>query len=67
MHYQAIKAVLQVAMNPEKIEEWFRGLQVVIQRFQRHGIKNEDVWNINETGLQTGIGRDQWIITRLPK
>lgn len=55
MRHQAIEAVWWEAMDPESIEEWFGWLCVVIER---HGIQNVDIWNVDETGFQIGIGRD---------
>lgn len=32
-----------------------------------HGICQQDIYNIDETGYQIGVGRDRFIITRHPK
>jgi hypothetical protein len=44
-----------------RVEEYFRQLQLVIQE---EGIPPESIWNMDETGFQIGVGKDQLIITK---
>jgi hypothetical protein len=52
------------ALDKTVVERWFEDYK----RFVReNGILPEDIYNFDETGFQTGVGRDQFIITREPK
>ena len=44
--------------------EYFRRLQAVIEG---EGIVPEDIWNMDETGFQIGVGKDQLIVTKRKK
>jgi len=47
----------------DDIKEWFQRYQDIREKY---GILDTDSYNVDETGFQIGIGRDQWIITREP-
>ena len=51
----------QVAENPKVVREWFEKLRKVIQE---EGILPEDIYNMDETGFQIGVGKDQLVITK---
>ncbi|KAF6803349.1 fot5 transposase, partial [Colletotrichum musicola] len=44
------------------------GFQVVKSKLRKtmddHGIQPEDIWNMDETGFQIGVGKDTFVITR---
>ena len=44
--------------------EYFRRLQAVIEG---EGIVPKDIWNMDETGFQIGVGKDQLIVTKQKK
>lgn len=64
VRHRAIEAARRDAMNREIVGDWFQRLKAVIEKY---GILDADIWNFDETGFQIGIGRDQWIVTRVPK
>ena len=51
----------KIAHDPETIQKWYTKFWNAIQQY---GILPGDTYNMDETGFRTGIGRDQWIITR---
>ena len=50
--------------NPAVIRDWFFRLKDTIQEF---GILSDDIYNMDETGYQTGCGRSQMIVTTKPR
>src|SRR6266480_7867167 len=54
-----IKQARAEAMNVYNIRDWFHKLEVIMRE---HDIFPKDFWNIDEMGLQIGIGRGQWVI-----
>ena len=51
----------QLSENLDRITEYFQRLQTVITE---EGIVPEDIWNMDETGFQIGVGKDQLIVTK---
>ena len=54
----------QSSENLDKVTKYFRRLQAVIEG---EGIVPEDIWNMDKTGFQIGVGKDQLIVTRWKK
>ncbi|OWT42563.1 DDE superfamily endonuclease domain-containing protein [Pochonia chlamydosporia 170] len=51
----------QVAEDIDKVNQYFQRLREIIET---HGITPEDIWNMDETGFQLGVGKDQLIVTK---
>ncbi|OWT42482.1 DDE superfamily endonuclease domain-containing protein [Pochonia chlamydosporia 170] len=51
----------QVAEDVDKVNHYFQRLRKIIET---HGISPEDIWNMDETGFQLGVGKDQLIVTK---
>ena len=47
--------------NPEAINDWFVKFKAVVSE---HGIVADDIWNMDETGFQIGVGKDQMVVTK---
>ncbi|KJZ71566.1 hypothetical protein HIM_09035 [Hirsutella minnesotensis 3608] len=43
------------------LNEYFQKLQAVIEA---NGAVSEDIWNMDETGFQIGVGKDQLVVTK---
>ena len=51
----------QSSENLDRVTEYFQRLQTVITE---EGIVLGDIWNMDETGFQIGVGKDQLIVTK---
>ena len=47
--------------NSEAINDWFVKFKAVVSE---HGIVTDDIWNMDETGFQIGVGKDQMVVTK---
>ena len=47
--------------NPNAINAWFMKFKVVVSK---HSIVTDDIWNIDETEFQIGVGKDQMVVTK---
>jgi hypothetical protein len=47
--------------NPEAINDWFVKFKAVVLEY---GIVADDIWNMDETGFQIGVGKDQMVVTK---
>jgi hypothetical protein len=47
--------------NPEAINAWFVKFKAVVAEY---GIVADDIWNMDETGFQIGVGKDQMVVTK---
>ncbi len=54
----------QIAEDINTVHEWYLKLHEVVAK---EGILAEDIWNMDETGFQLGIGKDHLIITKRKK
>ena len=54
-----IEADRQRAMNIELISEFFDKFKAACLKYD---IQDQDIWNMDETGLRIGVGRGQWVI-----
>ena len=46
-------------MNVEQIRDFFIKFQATVDKYK---IEKGDIWNMDETGLRVGVGREQWVI-----
>ena len=51
----------QASEDVNMLNEYFQKLKAVIEA---NGIVPEDIWNMDETGFQIGVGKDQLVVTR---
>ncbi|KJZ69758.1 hypothetical protein HIM_10841 [Hirsutella minnesotensis 3608] len=51
----------QASEDPEAINAWFLKYKAVVAE---HGIVADDIWNMDETGFQIGVGKDQMVVTK---
>ncbi|KID81054.1 transposase [Metarhizium guizhouense ARSEF 977] len=58
---KVLDANRQASENVEILNEYFQKLKAVIEA---NGIVPEDIWNMDETGFQIGVGKDQLVVTR---
>ncbi|ODA78131.1 hypothetical protein RJ55_06735 [Drechmeria coniospora] len=58
---KALDANRQASENVEMLNQYFQKLQAVIEA---NGVVPEDIWNMDETGFQIGVGKDQLVVTR---
>jgi hypothetical protein len=49
------------AENPHVINAWFVKFKAIVSE---HGIVTDDIWNMDETGFQIGVGKDQMVVTK---
>jgi hypothetical protein len=49
------------AENPHVINAWFVKFKAMVSE---HGIVADDIWNMDETGFQIGVGKDQMVVTK---
>ena len=47
--------------NREVAAIWFSKLQAICTE---EGVHPEDIWNMDETGFQIGVGKDQLVVTK---
>jgi hypothetical protein len=47
--------------NPNAINAWFVKFKAVVSEY---GIVVDDIWNMDETGFQIGVGKDQMVVTK---
>src|SRR5690606_35899443 len=58
---RVLEAKRQHAEDAVAITQWFEQLQKTIEDY---GIQPSDIWNMDETGFQIGVGKDQLVVTR---
>lgn len=51
----------QTAESPKIIQLWFDKLKEIILEY---GVNPDDIYNMDETGFQIGVGKDQMVITK---
>ena len=54
----------QASEQEEVIQKYFNKLQNTISE---HGITPEDIWNMDETGFQIGVGKNKLVVTKRRK
>jgi hypothetical protein len=47
--------------NPEAINAWFVKFKAVVSEY---GIVADDIWNMDETGFQISVRKDQMVVTK---
>ncbi|KJZ70102.1 hypothetical protein HIM_10505 [Hirsutella minnesotensis 3608] len=58
---KVLDANRQASEDVEMLNEYFQKLRAVIEA---NGVVPDDIWNMDETGFQIGVGKDQLVVTR---
>src|SRR5207247_1515194 len=58
---KVLDAERQHSENKEVAIAWFSKLKAICTE---EGIHPEDIWNMDETGFQIGVGKDQLVVTK---
>ena len=50
------------AQDPDIIQEWLQKFKTIRDKYE---IPPQDIYNFDESGFRIGVGRNQWIVTRI--
>ena len=56
-----IAADRQAAENVPIVNQYF---QLLREAIQKHGVHQDDIWNMDETGFRIGVGKNAFVVTK---